>query len=391
MFSARVPPQRHQNRLARAVQTARASGRPLVNLTVTNPTEAGFEYSVQALAPLASPQGLVYTPAPLGLDAARVAVAGEYATRGLAVDPHRIVLTASTSEAYSLLFKLLCDPGDAVLVPAPSYPLFEHLTQLDGVRARTYALEYHGRWCLDAASLDRIWTHDVRAVLGVSPNNPTGSVLSPAELREIDGRCAAHGAAFILDEVFADYPLDAGPAPTPGFAAAGSEPAALTFRLGGLSKSGGLPQLKLGWMALEGPTDLVAGALERLELICDTYLSVATPVQIAAGDLIRMGAGLRRQIHARVVHNYRVLQDMAATRPSIDVLHADAGWSAVVRVPAVRSEEDLVLDLLERDGVLVHPGFFFDFPREAFVVISLLPEPAPFAEAVARLLDRVHA
>ena len=387
MFSSRVPPHRQPNRLTRAVGAARAGGRALVDLTVTNPTAVGIVYPDGVLAPLASAPALVYTPTPFGLDRAREAVAGDYARRGVMVEPGRVVLTASTSEAYSLLFKLLCEPGDAVLVPAPSYPLFDHLTRLDGVRARPYALEYHGRWCLDAGGLDRVWKHDVRAALGVSPNNPTGSRLSGAEIRELDARCAARGAALVLDEVFADYPLHAGAAR----ADAAGAPASLTFRLGGLSKSAGLPGLKLGWMAVDGPADLVAGALERLELICDTYLSVSTPVQAAACDVIRSGAAIRAQIQSRVVGNYRALRRIADAYPSLEVLQADGGWSAVVRVPATRSEEDLVLELLDRDGVLVHPGFFFDFPTEAFVVVSLLPEPARFADGVARVMERAHA
>ena len=383
MFSSRVPPNREPNRLARAADTARATGRALIDLTVANPTTVGIAYPQDLLQPLASPPALVYTPHPFGLPQARAAVAHDYARRRVAADPERIILTASTSEAYSLLFKMLCNPGDAVLVPVPSYPLFDHLTQLDGVRARHYHLEYHGRWTLDAGSVDRAWSDTVRAVLGVSPNNPTGSMLSPGELSELAGRCADRGAALILDEVFADYPLR-DRVDGPG----GPEPHALTFRLGGLSKSAGLPQVKLGWIAVDGPEPLVSEALERLELICDTYLSVSTPVQVAAAELIEASAHIRKQIHARVVENYRELCRLGRAHPSVEVLPADGGWSAVLRVPSTRAEEDLVVELIERDSVLVHPGFFFDFPHEAFVVVSLLPEPATFAEGTRRLLER---
>lgn len=386
MFSSRVPPNRQPNRLARALARAQAERRTLIDLTATNPTTVGFTYPGDLLMGLASPSALVYTPHPAGLQETREAIARDYARRGAAVPPERIVVTTSTSEAYSLIFKLLCDPGDAVLVPVPSYPLFEHLTQLDAVRPRSYELEYHGRWTVDIASVDRGWSDDVRAVLGVSPNNPTGSILARGELDELDARCAGRGAALILDEVFADYRFDLA-----GAAAVNPEPRALTFRLGGLSKSAGLPQVKLGWIALDGPDRAVVGALERLELICDTYLSVSTPVQVAAAGLIDAGTQVRQQILQRILENFAELRRCAGEHPSVDVLHSDGGWSAVVRVPSTRGEEDLVLELLERDGVLVHPGFFFDFSSEAFIVVSLLPEPSRFAEGVRRLMERADA
>ena len=386
MFSSRVPPNREPNRLARAVGSARAAGRVLIDLTATNPTTVGLTYPRDLLQPLASASALVYTPHAFGLAGARDAVARDCARRGIAADRSRIVLTASTSEAYSLLFKLLCAPGDAVLVPVPSYPLFDYLTELDGVRAHPYRLEYHGRWVVDLDSLERAWSGSARAVLAVSPNNPTGSTLSADELTALDVRCGERGAALILDEVFADYPLR-----TPAeHERTRAQPGALTFRLGGLSKSAGLPQVKLGWIVVDGPEPLVSEALERLELICDTYLSVSTPVQIAAADLIRAGAGIRAQIQRRIVANFRELCSLGPAYPATQVLPADGGWSAVVRVPSTIAEEDLVLELLERDSVLVHPGFFFDFPHEAFVVLSLLPEPAAFAEGVHRLMERAH-
>ncbi len=388
MFSSRVPARLETNALARALARARGAGRTPIDLTLTNPTRAGIVYPPDQLRALAMPDAAVYTPDAFGLRSAREAVAGDYARRGLQIDWRRIVLTASTSEAYSLLFKLLCAPsGDAVLVPTPSYPLFEHLTDLDGVRSIPYRLEYHGRWSLDTASLDDDWDPPVRAVLAVSPNNPTGSVLTAAELSSLDLRAAARDAAVILDEVFADYPLEA--TSTPIVNAAEDAPSALTFRLGGLSKSAGLPQVKLGWIAVGGPAPLVDAALERLELICDTYLSVSTPAQMAAGELIASGASVRAQILDRVRTNYAWLRRLAAPHPAIEVLHAEAGWSAVLRIPARRSEEETVVELVEQDGVVVHPGFFFDFPREAYLVVSLLPDPAAFGDGVGRMLERV--
>jgi hypothetical protein len=276
-----------------------------------------------------------------------------------------------------------------VLTPVPSYPLFDHLTSLDGVQAIPYRLDYHGRWTLALDDLDRCWVDTVRAVLAVSPNNPTGSVLTPDELGALESRCAERNAALVVDEVFADYPLDAD-------AVAARDPRraqapCLLFRLGGLAKSAGLPQLKLGWLAVEGPDAVVRAALERLEVICDAYLSVATPVQVAAPELIDGGEAIREQILERVRGNYCALRAAAASHPTVEVLEAEAGWSAVVRVPATQSEEDLVVDLIDGAGVLVHPGFFFDFPHEAFIVVSLLPEPRLFSEGVRRVLERTGA
>lgn len=382
MFSSRVPGELEPNRLTQAIRTARAAGGPLYDLTITNPTAAGIIYPPSILDRLANPAARSYEPRPFGLGTAREAVVGDYARRGINVAPERVVLTASTSEAYSLLFKLLCDPqGDSVMVPVPSYPLFDHLTRLDGVRSIPYRLDYHGRWTVDFDSVDSGWDASVRAVLAVSPNNPTGSVLSAAERHGLGTRCAERDAALIVDEVFADYPLDTDSVRL-------KADTCLTFRLGGLSKSAGLPQVKLGWIAVDGPDRQVAEALDRLELICDTYLSVSTPVQVAASALIESGTFVREQIVERVRTNYASLRALAAAYPSTELLNAEAGWSAVVRVPSTRSEEVLALELIERDGVVVHPGFFFDFAHEAFLVVSLLPEPPTFFEGARRMLER---
>lgn len=384
MFSSRTTGELQPNRLTQEIRRARASGRQIIDLTVTNPTTCGFAYPPALLASLADPAAATYDPQPLGARGARDAVARDYARRGVRVHPDQVVLTASTSEAYSILFKLLCDPaGDSVLVPVPSYPLFEHLTSLDGVSAAAYPLEYHGRWMVDFRALDDRWTARVRAVLAVSPNNPTGSILTADELDRLARWCVERRAALIVDEVFADYPLNGALVP---YATRSSGP--LTFRLGGLSKSIGLPQVKLGWIAVDGPEPVVAEALQRLELICDTYLSVSTPVQAAAPRLLAEGVVVRDTILARVRGNDLTLRRSAERFPSVEPLRTEAGWSAVLRVPATRTEEELVLELLERDDVLVHPGYFFDFPREAYIVLSLLPEPDVFAEGVRRLLNK---
>ena len=387
MFSTRVPDDRRPNALARALAGARARG-PIIDLTVTNPTRVGIHYPPDLLAGLSDCAALTYTPVALGLRDAREAIAESYARRGLTIDADRIVLTSSTSEAYSILFKLLCEPGRSdVLTPVPSYPLFDHLTRLDGVGQRRYGLEYHGTWTVDFEQVDGAWTPATRAVLAVSPNNPTGSVLQGSDADELVRRCGDHGAALILDEVFVDYPLSRPFVEPPAFDA----PGCLLCRLGGLSKSIGLPQVKLGWIALSGPDGLVGEALDRLELICDTYLSVSTPVQLAARSLLDRGAPVREQILERLRVNDAALRAIVTGAGGATVLPADGGWSAVVRVPATRPEDALVAELLERDAVAVHPGYFFDFPHEAFLVVSLLPHPDVFARGMHLVQDRIDA
>ena len=385
MFSARVPALR-TNRVAGELARLRSEGRRLDDLTVSNPTRIELPYPSDLLAPLASPEARVYDPAPFGLPAAREAVAAHLARRGVPVHPDQVVLTASTSEAYSLLFKLLCDPGEAVLVPRPSYPLFEHLTRLDGVAARPYPLEYHGRWEIDVDGLAAMVDARTRAVLLVNPNNPTGSFVERDELAAVRRVASRRRLAILCDEVFEGYPLDDETAGRSGSLVADAE--ALTFTLGGLSKSAGLPQLKLGWIVVGGPDRLVAPARDRLELVCDTYLSVATPVQLAAGALLERSRPVADGILRRVRANYAALQRLADRFPACQVLRAEGGWYAVVQAPALRSEEALVVELLRHDGVYVHPGYFFDFPREVFLVLSLLPPSEAFAGAAARVLAR---
>jgi alanine-synthesizing transaminase len=384
VFSDRVPRDLAANRLTSAVAALRRERRPFVDLTESNPTRAGFDYPPDLLAALADPRALDYAPSPLGAREAREAAARDYARRGVEVSPDRIALSASTSDAYSTLFKLLADAGDEIVIPRPSYPLFEHLARLDVVAARQYDLEIHGGWSIDVESVEGAMTPRTRALLIVSPNNPTGSFVSADELDRLAALCAPRGVAIVADEVFADYEL------TPGAAAAAARVACrrdvLTFSLGGLSKSIGLPQVKLGWIAVGGPEALVRAALERLEHICDTYLPVSTPVQIAAPLLLERGAAIRAQIAARVAANYQTLQTMGSDVPSCRVLPGGGGWYAALHVPSLESEEDLAVRLLTRDEVLVHPGYFFDFPRESFLVVSLLPREASFADGVARIL-----
>jgi aspartate/methionine/tyrosine aminotransferase len=386
-FSSRVPADLGVNRFARALQRAREEGRRLIDLTLSNPTRAGFEYPADLLGPLAHSRGLTYEPQPFGLMEARRAVSADYERRGVSVAAERVVLTASTSEAYSLLFKLLTDAGDEVLVPRPSYPLFDHLTQLDDVGARPYNLRYHDGWTVDMASVEEAISPRTRALLLVTPNNPTGSFVSRQELKQLVAMCAAREIAVIADEVFADYQV------RPGACVDAARTLdvrdGLLFSLGGLSKSIGLPQVKLGWIAAAGTDNLVNTALERLELICDTYLSVSTPVQAAAAELLARGAAIRTQIQTRIASNYRALAERIDAASPCTLLVADGGWYAVLQVPSIGSEEDLVVSLVDI-GVVVHPGYFFDFPRESYLVVSLLPSERDFAEGVSAVLRRVE-
>ncbi len=384
MFSSRTPGDLNPNRLTAILQQRQRDGLPFIDLTQSNPTRAGFDYPADLLAPLAHPRGLAYRPQALGLPEAREAVVADYARRGIRVPADRIALTASTSEAYSLLFRILCDPGDEVLIPYPSYPLFEHLTRVDGIVPRPYLLEYHGRWSVNLPALEQAISPRTRVVLAVSPNNPTGSYLKHDELRAIEHLCARHGAALVVDEVFADYPLPGARNGAAGDVLAASE--ALVFSLGGLSKTIGLPQAKLGWIAVAGPPTLAAAALRRLEFVCDLYLSVSTPVQAAAAELLERGAQVRASIQTRVVANFRRLAEMSGATPSVTVLEAEGGWYGVLQVPTLATEEELVVELLTAHGILVHPGYFFDFPRESFLVVSLLTPPPDFADGVRAIL-----
>jgi aspartate/methionine/tyrosine aminotransferase len=386
MFSSRLPAHGDINAITRAVDRLKTHGTAFVDLTESNPTAAGLVYPPALLAALSDPRALRYEPDPLGMREAREAVAAEFARRGAHVDPKHIVLSASTSEAYSWLFKLLCDPGDTVLVPRPSYPLFEHLTRLEGVEAAGYQLTYHGRWEIDFASIAAAPPR-TRAILVVSPNNPTGSFVTRHECERLTTVCRERGWSLIVDEVFADYPVDATDALT-DLAARADVP---TFTLGGASKSVGLPQVKLGWTLVGGRPVVRDEALAALEVIADTFLSVSTPVQVAASRLLREGGMVRAQIQERVRDNLATARRIAAAYPACDVLPVEGGWSLIVRIPATQSEEAFVLELLERDRVLVHPGFFFDLPHEAFLVISLLPVPAAFADALPRVLHRAHS
>jgi alanine-synthesizing transaminase len=391
MFSRRLDFAAPENRLAELERNwQRGETRPL-DLTVSNPTVVGLaDHRAELAAALAQAEVTHYRPEPLGPAAARAQVAAEYARLGATIDPGRIVLTASSSESYSLLWKLLCDPGDVVLVPAPSYPLFEHLAALEGVAVRPYRLAhtFGGGWHIDWSSFD---ASGARAVVVVNPNNPTGSFLLRADHQRLVQICADGDIPLVVDEVFADYAFAALAAEAVStVAAAAPAPRALTFTLGGLSKSAGLPQMKLGWMALLGPEHLVQPARARLELVADTYLSVNTPVLAALPALLAIGARRRGEIAARVQENRRRLSAAVGTTGAVRLLPGEGGWSAILRLPATRSDEDWALALLEEDGVLVQPGYFFDLEGlGATLVLSLLVPPDDLEEGLRRLLQRV--
>jgi alanine-synthesizing transaminase len=384
MFSSRIPWDLRPNRLAQALEARGRAGAEILDLTESNPTRAGFSYPArEILTAISDPQALVYEPSPAGLQSAREAVSGYYLARG--IDPARVLLTSGTSESYAWLFKLLADPGDEVLAPRPSYPLFEFLAQMESVRVAQYPLVYHDGWSIDLEALAGAVSERTRAIVLVNPNNPTGSFVKRHELEALVALAAERGVALISDEVFADYTF--GPDAERVTSLTGVE-AVLTFCLSGLSKIAGLPQMKLGWIVIGGPRALRASATERLELIADTYLPVGTAVQHALARLLADGS-VRQQIAARVRENLATLCTVMSSVSAAEILKVEGGWYATLRVPRTRGEEEWCAELLERDGVLVQPGFFYDFESEAYLVVSLLTPAATFLEGVARLARRL--
>ncbi|HLI84362.1 MAG TPA: pyridoxal phosphate-dependent aminotransferase [Bryobacteraceae bacterium] len=383
MFSSRLPWNLEPNRIARALAEKRRLGARLLDLTESNPTRAGFDYPPEIPEAFADPRMLRYEPAPAGLRESREAVARYYAARGVAVEPERILLTASTSEAYAYVFKLLADPGDEVLVPRPSYPLFEYLAAMESVKVRSYPLVFYGNWQIDWDELLAAVTGRTRAVIVVNPNNPTGSFLKRAELERLTRLASERRIALVSDEVFSDYAFAPDTQRVETVAAVES---GLAFALSGLSKIAGLPQVKLGWIVVSGAIEERRGASERLEWIADTYLSVGTPVQCAAARLLRAGESVRRQIRERTQNNLALAREMVKGTGA-GFLPVEGGWYAILQVPRVRTEEERVLELLERADTLVQPGYFFDFPSEAYLVISLLVPGSIFREGLGRVLE----
>ena len=372
---------RWRRRWPRGVRPARAS----LDLTSANPTRAGLRYpEAEILAALASPAALDYQPDPRGLPGARAAISAYYASRGESVDPEDLLLTASSSESYALLFKLLADPGDEILIPAPSYPLFDVLAALESVRLVRYPLVHspEAGWRIQREALEAALSPRTRAIAVVHPNNPTGSYLRRDEKGWLEALCASRGLPLIADEVFLDYGRDA--AGQTSFATAQG---ALAFALSGLSKLVGLPQLKLGWIALAGPAQARRRARERLEFIADAYLSVGAPVQHAAPALLGLRSAVQREIRQRVEANEARLRELCAAAAGVRPLEREGGWYAVIELSEAVDEEAFCIRLLEQHGVLVHPGYFFDFERQGVLVVSLLAEPEAFEEGIARLIE----
>ena len=384
-FASRTNWRRETNALNKALEDLESRHIPVMDLTASNPTSCGFLYPEEMLSALNSLDNLNYHPEACGMKSSRQAVAQYYARQKLLLSPSDIILTASTSEAYSFLMRLLVNPGEKILVPKPSYPLFQFLLQINDVNFDYYPLIYDGQWRLDRRALEHLVDAKTKAIVLVNPNNPTGSYISRAELDFLNEFCCKHQVSIISDEVFFEYPLN----PCDVVSCAGNRPV-LTFVLGGLSKTLGLPQMKCAWILASGPPLVLQESLARLEVIADTYLSVNTPVQNALGLWLGHAPELQGQIASRVKENWQWLSThLKEHTPSISLLSLQGGWYATLRIPAVKSEEEWVLEFLREDHVSVYPGYFFDFDREAYIILSLLSPVSVFQEAAGRILQRL--
>jgi alanine-synthesizing transaminase len=383
-FSSRTHWDMDETPLTQALRARPVAGLPILDLTASNPTRCGFDYDQAAiLAPLASPQALVYDPDPRGLLSARAAVAEYYAQAGAILSPRQIFLTTSTSEAYSFLFRLLCDPGEEVLIAQPSYPLFDFLAQLDDVHLVPWPLFHDHGWHLDLEAIRQRITPRTKAIVLVHPNNPTGHFTKSHERRELEALCAENNLALIVDEVFLDYPF-------PGHEAlsfaTGPHPA-LTFVLSGLSKIAALPQMKAAWIAATGPEPALTQSLDRLEVIADTFLSMNAPIQHALPHWLGARAHLQSQIAARTQANLKMLDEILAHQTLISRLEVEAGWYAILRVPALEPDEHLAVRLIRDHGVSVHPGYFFGFPNQGWMVVSLLTPQQDFSPGITSICN----
>jgi aspartate/methionine/tyrosine aminotransferase len=384
MFSRRTDWKLTPNRFTQAQHQLHAAGREVLDLSISNPTRVGLHYDHEAiLQSLTNPAALDYDPQPKGLLRARQAVADYYNQQ---VDPESLLLTTSTSEGYSFVFRLLSNPDDEVLVPKPSYPLFEFLADLQDVKLIPYPLLYDHGWQIDFPSLEKTVSPRTRAIVLVHPNNPTGSFVSEAERAALNDFCRQHELAIVVDEVFLDYAHDG--ISRPSFA---SNKDILTFTLSGISKISALPQMKLAWIAASGPAAQLQPALSRLEIIADTYLSLNAPIQLAAPALLDQRKQIQPQLLDRVRANLAELDCQLARQKACQRLAVEGGWYAVLRIPATQSDEDLAIDLLHKASILVHPGHFYDFPRDGYLILSLITHPDQFHEGIDRLLKLLAA
>jgi alanine-synthesizing transaminase len=383
MFSQRTNWKLSPNKFTQALENFRSSGETFIDLTVSNPTRCGFHYDSNAiLGAFQNPNSLTYEPEAKGLLAAREEVARYYKEdHGIAIDPESLLLTTSTSEAYSYVFRLLCNPHDEILIPRPSYPLFDFLGDLQDVSLLPYSLEYAHGWFLDFHSLIRALTPRTRAVLLVHPNNPTGSYIQAEEAQRLNQLCRERHLALIVDEVFLDYPLA-----VQNRKSFVSNDDALTFTLSGLTKIAALPQMKIAWVAVSGPESSRQPALQRLEIIADTYLSLNAPTQWAFPTLFHQRKSLQPQLMERTRSNWKCLRSLAAQQSCWELLHIEGGWYAVLRVSDDRDDENVAISLLQEGHVLVHPGHFYDFPSDGYLVLSLISPCSEFREGVSRLL-----
>ena len=389
MFASRTAWKLTQNRYSAALSAARESGARLLDLTASNPTQCGFVFDQQSIVhSLANIKSLEYDPQPQGLPSARGAVAEYYnGNSRLAtaeISPEQIFLTVSTSEAYSYLFRLLCDPGDEVLVPRPSYPLFDFLADIQDVKLLPYDLFYDHGWHIDVGGLRRAMGNRTRAVLMVNPNNPTGGFVHAPELRDVVSVCSERELALISDEVFLDYELE-GKADV----SAAWVDECLSFTLSGLSKISCMPQMKLAWIVANGPEELREQARSRLEVIADTYLSVNAPIQHALPELLGQRSAIQPQLTRHMRANLELLDQQLKSSPAVERLKVEGGWYVALRVPIRQSDEELAIELMARAGVIVHPGHFYDFPQDGYLVLSLITPERDFSEGLDRLLQLI--
>lgn len=387
-FSHRTDWKLTPNRFTEAQRELAANGIEVLDLSVSNPTRAELHYDAEAiLAPLLNRRALDYDPQPKGLVVAREAVAAYYREQHeqFDLDLDSVILTTSTSEGYSYVFRLLCNPDDEILVPKPSYPLFEFLADLQDVKLTPYTLIYDHGWQIDFPSLSKLVNNRTRAVVVVHPNNPTGAYVNASEQAALNQFCREYDLAIIADEVFLDYTLDGAPRPT--FAA---NSAALTFTLSGLSKISALPQMKLAWIVTSGPQDGVQPALERLEVVADTYLSSNAPIQLAAGALLKQRKQIQPLLLDRLRANLAELDRQLSHQKTCQRLEVEGGWYVTLRVPATQTDEDLAIEILRKTSVLVHPGHFYDFASDGYLVFSLITPPKQFHEGIARVLNLLN-
>ena len=392
MFSKRTGWTLEENAYTRALRRHRESGRLILDLTVSNPTTCGFQYDESAMLSAFQTRGaLEYDPQPKGLPQARAAVIDYYQQRdpSARLDRERFILTTGTSEAYSYLFRLLCEPGDEVLIAHPSYPLFDFLAGIQDVKLHPFRLLYDYGWQIDFHDLERAIGDRTRAILLVHPNNPTGHFIGTGEAEQLNAICLKYHLALVVDEVFLDYEIHAATGRKQRHGSFVSNAPALTFVLSGLSKVSALPQMKVGWIAVSGPDPLVHDALARLEVIADTYLSLSAPLQHALPVLLDQRHVMRPQLMTRINTNLRQLDQKLSQQKLVSCLQLEGGWYAVLRVPAVQSDEELAIQLLDEQSVLVHPSHFYDFPDEGFLVVSLLTPTGELSMGIKGLLDCV--